>query len=237
MAKILIVEDDPALANIVNDWLRKENHVVDRVANGKDGLERLQAYDYDLVILDIDLPQMSGYEVCKRYRQSGGKAGIIMLTGKGAIDDREEGLDSGADDYLTKPFHPRELSARIRSLLRRSPLLMSENVITCGDVVMDIKRLKVSRADREIQLNPMEFALLEFFMRNPGQYFSQDALLNRVWSSESDASPDTVRFHIAKLRSKLDREGETSLIKTQHRIGYCFDPKPDRDRGKEPTKY
>lgn len=224
MAKILIVEDDLALANIVHDWLKKENHVVDRVADGNDGLERLQSYDYDLVILDIDLPGLTGYEVCRRFRRSGGKCGVIMLTGRGAVDDKEAGLDSGADDYLTKPFHPRELSARIRSLLRRSPVAALENIITRGDVVMDVKRLKVTRSEKEIQLNPMEFSLLEFFMRNPGQYFSQEALLNRVWSSTSEASPDTVRFHIAKLRSKLDRQGEESLIKTQHKIGYCFDP-------------
>lgn len=224
MAKILIIEDDQEIALSTQDWLIMENHVVDVVHNGAEGLDRLTHYSYDFVILDIDLPELNGFEICKSYRGNGGAAYILMLTGKDNIKDKEKGLDTGADDYLTKPFHPRELSARIRAIMRRSKGSVSvDDVLTVRDIKLFQKTRIVTKAGEPVQLLPQEFILLQFFMLNPGEVFSQETILNRVWSSESEASPDTVRVHIRKLRSKLDPDEGPSLIKTVHRQGYCLD--------------
>ena len=223
MTKVLVVEDDPEIALSVRDWLLMEQYVVDVVSDGNEGLDRLKHYHYELVVLDVNLPGMNGMEVCAAYRKSGGKAYVLMLTGQGGVLDKEKGLDAGADDYLTKPFHPRELSARLRALMRRaSRVAAATGVIKIGEVELDPQRRVVTKSGTEVHLLPKEFALLEFLMRNPGQVFSQEALLDRVWSSESDVAPDTVRVHIRKLRSKLDSNDGSSLIRTVHREGYCF---------------
>ncbi|HEY9784881.1 MAG TPA: response regulator transcription factor [Candidatus Obscuribacterales bacterium] len=223
MAKILLVEDDSEVADVVKDWLVDEHHVVDVVGSGAEALNRLRFDKYDVLVLDWGLPDLSGIEICKRFRSAGGQSPVLMLTGKSEISDKETGLDAGADDYLTKPFHPRELSARIRALLRR-PAELKENVLKVGDIEVDPKGFRVTKAGQEVHLLPKEFALLEFLMRHPNQVFSPEALLDRVWSAESEASPDTVRVHITKLRSKLDSEGAPSLIRTLHRQGYKLEP-------------
>lgn len=226
MTKVLVVEDDEEIALSVRDWLTMEQYVVDVVHDGAEGLDRLKHYHYEIAVLDVNLPGMNGMDVCAAYRKQGGKAYVLMLTAEGGIQDREKGLDLGADDYLTKPFHPRELSARLRALMRRaSRVAQATGVIKIGDVELDPHRRVVSKAGKEVHLLPKEFALLEFFMRNPGQVFSQEALLDRVWSSESEVAPDTVRVHIRKLRSKLDSDDGDSLIRTVHREGYCLEPK------------
>jgi DNA-binding response OmpR family regulator len=217
VAKILMVEDDLEVCEVVSDWLTEEHHVVDVVNLGQEAIERLRFDKYDVLILDWKLPDLSGIEVCKSFRAKGGTTPVIMLTGRTEISDKETGLDAGADDYLTKPFHPRELSARVRALLRRSADL-KQNVLSCGDLVLDPQGFKVTKAGAEISLLPKEFAL--FFLRHPNQVFSPEALLDRVWSAESEASPDTIRVHITKLRGKIDTEGQPSIIKTLHRQGY-----------------
>lgn len=220
MAKILIVEDDLDVAGMIEDWLvHQEKHVVEKVATGSDAADRLKFYHYDLIILDWELPDLSGIEILKRYRSADGMVPILMLTGKSAIDEKELGLDSGADDYLTKPFDGKELSARIRALLRRSSG-RATNTLKAQDVVLDPVSRAVTKAGAPIELLPKEFALLEFFLRHPDEVFSLEALLDRVWKSESDSSPDTVRTTIQRLRKKIDREGEPSLIGTIHRVGY-----------------
>jgi len=220
MAKILVIEDDAELSEVIQDWLTEERHVVDAVDNGAEALDRLKFYSFDLLIVDWMLPgSVSGLDVCKEFRSKGGHTPILILTGKGEIADKEVGLDSGADDYLTKPFHPKELSARIRALLRRSKQAL-DNVLSARDLRLDTQSHKLSRNGEEIQLLPKEFALLEFLMRHPNQVFSPEALIERVWSTESEASPDTVRVHITKLRSKIDADGEASMIRTIHRVGY-----------------
>lgn len=225
MAKILVIEDDEELAAVVQDWLTDENHVVDLLTKGADGIERLENYHYDLLILDINLPDMTGIEVCKKFRDSGGTTPILMLTGRTAISDKEQGLDAGADDYLTKPFHPRELSARVRALMRRvGGGNEVATVLKARDLVLDPASHEVTRNGNKISLLPKEFSLLEFLMRHPEEVFSSETLLDRVWSSESDVSPDTVKVHINKLRSKIDVDGETSLIATVHRVGYKLQP-------------
>lgn len=223
MARVLVVEDDLRLARVIEDWLAAEDHSVELVASGPAALERLSLNEYDILILDWALPGLTGLDVCKQYRSSGGTAAILILTGKQEIERKEEGLDAGADDYLTKPFHMRELSARMRALLRRSRQIR-QTVIQIGDLVLDAVRKKVTKAGRELRLMPREYALLEFFMQHPNEVFSSDTILDKVWSESSDAAPDTVRVHITKLRSKIDSDGAPSLIKTLHRQGYKLEP-------------
>jgi len=203
----------------MEDWLGEDGYQVELVDNGAAAQERLGKQPYDVLIVDWGLPDIAGTDLCKQYRDGGGSASILMLTGRGAITDKEEGLDAGADDYLTKPFHPRELSARLRALLRR-PRELRDNILQAADITLDPGAARVTRAGKEVNLLPKEFALLEFLMRNPNQVFAADVLLDKVWSKESENSPDTVRVHITKLRSKIDKEGEPSIIRTVHRVGY-----------------
>ena len=221
MAKILIVEDDRELAEVVEDAFAKQ-HSVEIVEDGKEALDRLKLYQYDLVILDWGLPgSISGVEVCRAYRKQGGNGSILMLTGKNQIEDKEEGLDSGADDYLTKPFDARELMARVRALLRR-PTQTVGNVLKIGSLSLDCNSMCLNKSGEQIHLLPKEFALLEFFMKQPNRFFSAEALLDRVWSSESDTSPDTIRIYVTRLRKKIDTDGLPSLIETRRNAGYML---------------
>lgn len=222
MAKILLAEDDTQLAALVEDWLTSEHHVVDHVETGTDAVDLLHASRFDLLILDWNIPGVSGIEVCNEYRNQGGTSPVLMLTGRDKIEEKEQGLDAGADDYLTKPFHLRELSARIRALLRRPPD-MASNVIEHGRLVLDVSACRLLKDGQPIELFPKELALLEFLMRHPNKVFSIEALQERVWSSDSEASPETIRVHIARLRSKIQDEGEKPLLRTVHRQGYMLD--------------
>jgi DNA-binding response OmpR family regulator len=222
MSKILIVEDDRELADALSDWLVGETHVVDIVYSGDEGLDRLTHYSYDLVVLDWALPGLPGIDVCKKFRAHGGTTPVIMLTGKSEIEHREQGLDAGADDYLTKPFHPKELSARLRALGRRATTLKPA-VIESGNLKLDKTARKLFSESDEIKLLPREFSLIEFLMEHPKEVFSADTLLARVWSSESETSTDTVRVHITRLRNKLEKFNAHERIKTMHRVGYSFE--------------
>jgi DNA-binding response OmpR family regulator len=222
MAKILLVEDDPDLANLIGNILHVERHTIETVSNGQEALGRLKMFRYELVVLDWMLPGMNGMEICTEFRSKGGNTPILMLTSKSTPEEKETALDGGADDYLTKPFHPKELTARIRALLRR-PQTVNAKILQIGDIVLDAKTMKVYKNDEEIHLLPKEFSLLELFLRYPNQVFSGDALLDRVWASESAASVDTVRTYIKTLRKKIDSKGSPSLIRTVHGVGYCVD--------------
>lgn len=223
MAKIIIVEDDKELAGVLQDWLVSEHHVVDTVDNGSEADQLLRHYAFDLIVLDWDLPGMPGVDVCRNFRSRGGQTPILMLTGKGEIKDKTMGLDAGADDYLTKPFHPDELSARVRALLRRPAPVSATNELKAGDLVLEPSTYRVTRGGKEVRLLPKEFALLEFLMRHPNVVFSADALIDRVWSTESDASPDTVRTNIKRLRQKIDADESRPVIVTVHGVGYKLD--------------
>ncbi len=219
MAKILLVEDEADIAGLVRDWLESELHLVESVDDGRDALHCLLANSYDLVILDLLLPGLSGIEVCRQYRLKRGSTPILMLTAKTSIDDKEEGFCVGADDYLTKPFHLKELAARVRVLLRR-PLTEHVLQLSVGDVVLDTIECKVLKAGQEVHLLPKEYRLLEFLLRHPNHVYSAEALFDRVWESDTNAALDTVRGHIMRLRSKLDTPGKPSFISTVRRLGY-----------------
>jgi DNA-binding response OmpR family regulator len=219
MAKILIVEDEPDLSEPVRAYLTHEHHLVEVVGDGLEAMERLRFYKYDLIILDWMLPGMQGVDVCKNFRTNGGTTPILMLTSRKQTQDKIAGLDAGADDYITKPFDVQEISARVRALLRR-PQVVNSNVLRARNLVLETSTFKVTRDEHDVQLLPKEFALLEFFMRHPNQVFSAEALLDRVWSSESEASPETIRTYIKRLRQKIDVDGAQSIISTVHGVGY-----------------
>jgi len=223
MPKILVIEDDSGLNRMIREWLVFERNDVDYAENGREGLEKLQCYEYDCVILDWELPEMNGIEVLQKFRSQGKPTPVLMLTGKSTIGDKEQGFDSGADDYLVKPFHMKELSARLRALMRRTQINVSQ-VVEAKGIRLDSGSFRVKRGDEDIQLLPKEFALLEFLMRHADQVFSAETLLNRVWSSDSDATIDAITTCIKRIRKKLDKEGQPSVIKTVHGVGYKFDP-------------
>lgn len=222
MSKILIVEDETDLSQQIRDWLEREHYVVDTIEDGSLAWEQLRFVAYDVIVLDWQIPGLSGIEFCRKFRASGGKTPVMMLTARTGIDDRELGLDSGADDYLCKPFHMKELAARIRALLRRGETKVSNELCLSG-LLLDPVARKVSKGDLEIHLEPKEFDLLEFFMRHPNTVFNADALLSRVWESSTDMAADSIRTYIRGLRKKLDNKAEASLITTVHGLGYRFE--------------
>jgi DNA-binding response OmpR family regulator len=219
MAKILLVEDDKDLAENVEDWLKHETYVVEVAHTAELAAELLATFYYDLLILDWNLPGLSGIDLIKTYRANGGLTSVLMITGKETIKDKEVGLDAGADDYLTKPFHLRELSARVRALLRR-PRNTHTAVLTGGDIALDTATRQVSRAGQPIDLMPKEYALLEFFLRHPNQVFAQEAIIDHLWHSEKGVGVETVRTNIMRLRKKIDGDSEDSLIKNLRGHGY-----------------
>lgn len=220
MAKVLVVEDDLVIADLICDFLEAEKFTAEKTHNGQDALHLLRTYSFDLVILDWELPDTSGPEICKEFRARGGYTPILFLTGKATVEDKATGLDAGADDYLTKPFHVIELGARLRALLRRqSSGAPPSDVLISGQVSLDRAGHKVFRGTEEIALLPREFAVLEYLMVNKGRVLSAEAILDHVWETTSDATPDAVRTVVTRLRKKLDT-GEPSLITTVYGVGY-----------------
>lgn len=219
MPKILIIDDDHQLVESLTILLESEMFAVESVLNGADAKDRLRHYDHDVIILDWSLPDYSGVELCKQFRALGKTTPVLMLTGRSEVEDKEMGLDAGADDYLTKPFSTRELMARVRALLRRYAM-SSSNILELENLVLNPSTREVSRNGRNIELLPREFAVLEFLMRHPNQVFTGQALLNHVWAAESDASVDAVRTCVMRLRKKLDLESEAPLIHTVYGVGY-----------------
>jgi len=222
VAKILFVEDDIKLASIVIGYLKSQQHIVEHVLDGSEAQELLKLTRFEILILDWGLPGVSGIDLCRNFRAEGGESRILILTGKQSIDDKEAGLDAGADDYLTKPFEIRELAARVRSLLRR-PEKVVDNVMKCGRLSIDMANQKVFKDGQQIQLFPKEYAIFEFLMRNQDQVFSLEAMQERIWPSTSETSPQALRVHIFRLRSKIQAEGEKEIIRTAFRSGYLLD--------------
>lgn len=223
MAKILVVDDDLQICEKVREWLESQHHMVEVAHDGVDAAELLRSAEYELIILDWDLPGKSGIDILSDARGQGCMTPILMLTGKDELADIERGLHGGADDYLIKPFAMRELAARVVALTRRATKTY-ESRLRAGVVELDVQAHKVFVEGEEVKLQPQEFALLEFLMRNRSHVFSVEALMQRVWASDTEASPDTVRVCITRLRSKISSPGKPSVIKTVHRLGYQIDP-------------
>lgn len=221
MTKILVVEDHKELSDLIRDSLAANECLVDCVQSGPEALNQLRLYEYDLIILDLNLPGLSGIDVCRTFRQHGGSTPVLMLTGNRTIDDKELGFEAGADDYLCKPFHFRELVLRAKAMMRRGAGQTGNNgVLTAGNISLYIKEHRITRNDLEINLLPKEFALLEFLLRHPNQVFSAEALIQRVWPSTTDSSPETIRSYITRLRSKLGASEDDPIIATVHGVGY-----------------
>ncbi|MBX9669294.1 MAG: response regulator transcription factor [Candidatus Obscuribacterales bacterium] len=221
MSKILVVEDEAEIAQTILHTLSLQGFNVETANSGSDGLHRLSVYSYDVVVLDWMLGDMSGIEVLKQFRFHGGVTPVLMLTGRSTVDDKEAGLNAGADDYLTKPFHPRELVARVRALLRRAVSCVGET-LRVQDVVLDTRTKKVLKGSEEIRLLPKEIAILEFLLRNKNTFFSTEDMVRHVWGSESDGGDDAVRQCVRRLRRKIDAPGAVSIITTRIGLGYCI---------------
>ncbi|MCE2509484.1 MAG: phosphate regulon transcriptional regulator PhoB [Alphaproteobacteria bacterium] len=222
---LLIVEDEETLVTLLRYNLEGEGYRVAVAKNGEDALLLAKEETPDLILLDWMLPLLSGIEVCRRLRRDNATRNvpILILTAKGEEEDKIRGLDTGADDYVTKPFSPTELVARIRALLRRSRPALGEEKLEIGDLTMDLASHRVRRADREIVLAPTEFRLLRHFLEHPGRVFDREQLLNAVWGQDVYVELRTVDVHIRRLRRALNTNGETDLIRTVRGVGYALE--------------
>ncbi len=223
MPKVLLAEDDKDLGRSLSSWLEQEKFEVEWVLKGNHAAERLEAYSYDLIILDWQLPEQEGWQICEDFRRKGGSTPIIMLTGRNQTSDKVKGFESGADDYLTKPFEAAELLARLRSLLRR-PSDYHGTVIKIADYELDTRARLLSHHSKPIKLQAKEYAIVEFLMRNPGKIFSTDELLKRVWTDNAGVSSESLYTYMKTIRKKLSGAGKSCPIKTIHSQGYSFDP-------------
>ncbi|HEV7809634.1 MAG TPA: response regulator transcription factor [Candidatus Limnocylindrales bacterium] len=221
--RILVVEDEPAIADAVRTALVDDGHAVDLVANGRDALEWASAAPYGLVILDVILPGMDGFAVCRTLRTDGFTGPILMLTALTGVEDRVTGLDHGADDYLGKPFAIAELKARVRALARRHGSTGSPR-IEVGDLVLDPSSLGVWHHGREVRLTAREFAFLELLARHPGQVFTQEHLIDALWSVDSIPGSNVVEVYVRSLRRKLDAGRRDGVIETIRGAGYRVRP-------------
>ena len=224
---VLIVEDEPGLAEMLKYNLEKDGFRATVATNGEEALMMSEEQTPHLVLLDWMLPHLSGLEVCRQLRRhpKSKDVPIIMLTARGEENDRVRGLNSGADDYIVKPFSPTELVARVRAVLRRTNPVLAEEVLRFGDIVMDLASHRVRRDGRDIHLGPTEFRLLRHFMQHPGRVFSREQLLNLVWGHDVYVELRTVDVHIRRLRKALNEGGAEDLIRTVRSAGYAIDLK------------
>ncbi len=222
---VLVVEDDAALAELLRYTLERDGFAVNHTADGEDALLMAQETTPDVVILDWMVPSLSGIEVCRRLRRLGPTAGvpILMLTARTEEADRIRGLDTGADDYITKPFSPRELSARIKAILRRVRPALSGSVLRFGDIEMDTSTHKVTRQGVMVPLGPTEFRLMRHFMEHPTRVFSREQLLDSVWGRDVYVELRTVDVHIRRLRKAINGDTLPDVIRTVRSAGYALD--------------
>ena len=222
--RVLLIEDDITIARLLKEGLEDESYAVDIARDGSEGYRTAAADDYDVIILDIMLPEMNGYEVCRSLRNDGSKTPILMLTARDAERDIVEGLDTGADDYLAKPFSFDVLLARIRALLRR-PNEKLEEILQVGDLKLDPSSKKVTRASQEINLTAKEYGVLEYLMRNKGKVLSKEQIISHVWDFDADVLPNNVELFIMFLRRKIDKPFKSKLIHTVSGFGYKLEEK------------
>jgi DNA-binding response OmpR family regulator len=220
MARILLVEDEPELATIMSNWLTRCEHSVKVIDHGDEAVSEIRAAKdhYELLILDITLPGRDGFEICEFYRKNRGRAPVMVVSARHALDDKEQAFTLGADDYITKPFDLKEMSLRVSALLRRS--LIPEDILESRDIRMNVAERTVTKSGALVRLTPQEYNLLMFFLKHPNEVFSSDHLLRLAWDSDTIAADDTVRGHIKRLRKKLETPGKPPLIKNVYGFGY-----------------
>lgn len=224
--KILLVEDDETIVIPVEEDLDERNYIVEVARDGQTAWELIDVFDYDLILLDVMLPEIDGISLCRKLRSNGCQTPILMLTARDTVNDKITGLDAGADDYLVKPFDLDELSARIRALLRRGDSNLPP-ILTWGDLSLDPSTCEVSYRDQALNLSPKEFRLLEFFLRHPRQVFERGQILDQLWHMEQLPEEATVKAHISSLRQKLKKAGMVSdVIETVYGIGYRLKESP-----------
>ena len=222
--RVLLIEDDVTIARLLKEGLEDESYAVDVANDGSEGYRTAAADDYDVIILDIMLPGMNGYEVCRALRNDGDKTPILILTARDTERDIVEGLDTGADDYLAKPFSFDVLLVRIRALLRR-PNEKLEEILQVGDLKLDPSSKKVTRASQEISLTAKEYGVLEYLMRNKGKVLSKEQIISHVWDFDADVLPNNVELFIMFLRRKIDKPFKSKLIHTVSGFGYKLEEK------------
>lgn len=219
--RVLFAEDDPGVLRFVAKGLKEQAYAVDTVTTGPEALEQAEINPYDLIILDVMLPGMSGFEVCRRLREAGLRVPVLMLTARDAVEDRVTGLDHGADDYLTKPFEFRELLARLRALLRR-PLELKPAQLTVETLSLDTGKQTASRAGRHISLTHKEYALLEFLVRNAGRVVGRAEIAEHVWDEQFDPFSNLIEVYVNRLRRKIDGPKDLALLHTRRGAGYML---------------
>jgi two-component system copper resistance phosphate regulon response regulator CusR len=219
--RILVVEDEPAAAAVLAKGLREHAYAVDVAADGTAALSQISGTDYDLVILDVLLPRINGLDLCRQLREFGSAVPVLMLTARGGLDQRVEGLDAGADDYLSKPYHFPELLARIRALLRRGPAL-SPSGLTVADLVVDPRSRTAARGGRQVPLTTKEFALLEYLARRQGHVVRRGEIAEHVWDDSFDPDSNLIEVYIQRLRRKIDDGHGVKLIHTRRGTGYTL---------------
>ncbi|KMJ58001.1 transcriptional regulator [Bacillus sp. LL01] len=225
--KVLIVEDDPNISELISLYIEKEGFQVACAGDGEMGLAMYYDSDPDFIILDIMLPEMDGWEVCKEVRKDNPAIPIIMLTGKGESYDRIRGLDIGADDYIVKPFDPNELIARVKAVLRRThPAYLKESV-SFPDLLIHMSEYKAFYKNNELLMPPKEMELLYFLALYPNQVFTRQQLLDKIWGYDYDGDPRTIDVHIKRIREKLEKESTSWALKTIRGIGYKFEVNDD----------
>lgn len=223
--RILVVEDEKKVASFIKKGLEEEHYAVDIAYDGEEGLALVQINEYDLILLDIMLPRLDGMEVLRQIRRNGSNMPILMLTAKDSVEDIVSGLDGGSDDYLTKPFSFAELVARVRALLRRKAREKTD-ILTVGDLSLSTSTHRVKRGGREIELTPKEYALLEYFMRNPNRILTRTLITEHVWDYHFDPETNVIDVYVNYLRKKIDQGFEKKLIHTIRGSGYMMRGEP-----------
>jgi two-component system response regulator MprA len=220
----LVIDDDEKITSLLRRSLAFEGYSVDTANRGEEGLKKILGHEPDLIILDVMMPQMDGWEVCRRIRESGSQVPILLLTARDEVQDRVKGLDLGADDYLIKPFALEELLARVRALLRRKTESGAEasRRLQFADLVMDLDSREVYRGGRPIELTAKEFELLQLFMLNPKRVLSRDVIMDKIWGYDYSGESNVLEVYIAMLRQKTEEKGEPRLIQTVRGAGYVL---------------
>jgi two-component system, OmpR family, copper resistance phosphate regulon response regulator CusR len=222
--KILLVEDEPGVVEYLKKGLREQGHEVDAAFDGQTGERLAAANAYDIILLDVVLPGINGYELCRRIREKNQKVPVIMLTALGATDDKITGFDCGADDYMVKPFEFKELIARIKVLARRaSGVVQTSSQLKVADLSLDLDKKEALRGDARVPLTAKEFALLEYLMRNRGRVISRPEIASRIWDITFDTGTNVVDVYINILRKKIDKNSDNKLIHTKIGLGYYLD--------------